>query len=63
MSFIFQHTCSPVQPGTFELPATQQTTSNYPGDDGMLKKGTPLPAIRIPDYDKGAANSNFTGLI
>ncbi|MHC1776093.1 MAG: DUF1566 domain-containing protein [Lentimicrobium sp.] len=51
------------QQGTIQLPATGQTTSYYPGDDGALQKGLPLPAIRFTDHCNGSATDHFTGLM
>ena len=51
------------QQGAIQLPATGQTTSYYPGDDGTLQKGVPLPASRFTDHGNGSATDNFTGLM
>ena len=51
------------QTGTIQLPATGQTTSYYPGDDGDLQKGIPLPANRFTDHGDGSATDQLTGLM
>jgi hypothetical protein len=51
------------QQGIIELPATGQTTSYYPGDDGDLQKGVPLPANRFTDNGDGSVTDSFTGFM
>jgi len=51
------------QQGTIQLPATGQTTSYYPGDDGDLQKGVPLPANRFTDHGNGSTTDQLTGLM
>ncbi len=54
---------SQAQQGTIQLPATGQTTSYYPGDDGDLQLGVPLPANRFTDHGNGSATDELTGLM
>jgi hypothetical protein len=51
------------QQGTIQLPATGQTTSYYPGDDGDLQIGVPLPGNRFTNHGNGSATDQLTGLM
>ena len=51
------------QTGTIQLPATGQTTSYYPGDDGDLQMGVPIPANRFTDNGDGSITDTFTDLM
>jgi hypothetical protein len=51
------------QQGLIELPATGQVTSYYPGDDGDLQKGVPIPENRFTDNGDGSVTDSFTGLM
>jgi hypothetical protein len=51
------------QQGVVQLSATGQTTSYYPGDDGDLQVGIPIPANRFTDNGDGSINDTFTGLM
>ncbi|RLD73342.1 MAG: hypothetical protein DRI87_04220 [Bacteroidetes bacterium] len=57
--FLYAH----AQTGIIQLPATGQTTSYYPGDDGDLQKGIPIPANRFTDHGNGSATDQLTGLM
>ena len=48
---------------TAEVPATGQTTSYEPGDDGDLQRGVALPTPRFTDNLDGTITDNLTGLI
>ena len=48
---------------TAEVPATGQTTSFAPGDDGDLQRGVALPTPRFTDNLDGTITDNLTGLI
>ncbi len=56
-------TFSFAQTGTIQLPVTGQTTSYYPGDDGDLQKGIPIPTNRYTDHGNGSATDVFTGFM
>ncbi len=56
-------TLAQAQTGTIQLPATGQTVSYYPGDDGDLQKGVPLPANRFTDNGDGSCTDALTGLM
>jgi hypothetical protein len=45
------------------LPATGQTTSKSPGDDGALQLGVPLPSPRFTDSGNSTYTDNLTGLM
>ncbi|PKN96737.1 MAG: hypothetical protein CVU43_19200, partial [Chloroflexi bacterium HGW-Chloroflexi-5] len=49
------------QQGVIQLPATGQTTSYYPGDDGDLQIGIPIPASRFTDNGDGSVTDALTG--
>jgi hypothetical protein len=49
--------------GTVRLPATGQTRTYGPGDDGSLKKGTAWPVVRFIDNRDGTVTDRLTGLI
>lgn len=49
--------------GVIQLPATGQTTTFYPGDDGDLQIGVPIPANRFTDNSDGSVTDIFTGLM
>ncbi len=51
------------QQGIIQLPATGQTISYYPGDDGDLQVGLPIPANRFTDNGDGSVMDLFTGLM
>jgi hypothetical protein len=51
------------QQGTIQLPATGQVTSYYPGDDGDLQMGVPVPANRFTDNGDGSITDIFTRLM
>ncbi|MBU2652231.1 MAG: DUF1566 domain-containing protein [Bacteroidetes bacterium] len=51
------------QQGVIQLPATGQTTSYYPGDDGDLQLGIPIPSDRFTDNGNGSVTDTFTGLM
>ncbi len=51
------------QQGLIQLPATGQTTSYYPGDDGDLQMGMAIPANRFTDNGDGTITDAFTGLM
>ena len=51
------------QQGVVQLPATGQIVSYYPGDDGDLKTGIPIPATRFTDNSDGSVTDIFTGLM
>ncbi len=51
------------QTGAIELPATGQTVSYYPGDDGDLQKGSRIPEDRFIVHDNGTATDKLTGLM
>jgi hypothetical protein len=51
------------QTGTIQLPATGQTVSYYPGDDGDLQIGVPIPVNRFTDHGNGSATDKLTGLM
>jgi photosystem II stability/assembly factor-like uncharacterized protein len=60
---LFTFHYSLAQTGTIQLPATGQTTSYYPGDDGDLQEGVAWPAQRFNDHGNGSATDNLTGLM
>ena len=60
---LFTLHASLAQQGTIQLPASGQTTSYYPGDDGDLQMGVPLPANRFTDHGDGSATDELTGLM
>jgi len=62
-SLLTLHCSLNAQQGTIELPATGQTISYYPGDDGDLQMGVPLPANRFTDHGDGTCTDALTGLI
>jgi hypothetical protein len=51
------------QTGIVQLPATGQTISYHPGDDGDLQIGIPLPANRFLDHANGTLTDSLTGLM
>ena len=51
------------QTGIIQLPATGQTISYYPGDDGDLQKGVPIPTNRFIDHGNGSLTDSLTGLM
>ncbi len=51
------------QQGVIELPATGQVTSYYPGDDGDLQIGVPIPPNRFTDNGDGSVTDSFTGFM
>jgi len=51
------------QNGTIQLPATGQIVSYYPGDDGDLQIGVPIPENRFTDHGNGSATDQLTGLM
>jgi hypothetical protein len=51
------------QSGAIQVPATGQTISYYPGDDGDLQMGVPIPANRFTDHGNGSATDELTGLM
>ncbi|KAF0200492.1 MAG: APHP domain-containing [Bacteroidetes bacterium] len=51
------------QQGTIQLPATGQTTSYYPGDDGDLHTGVTIPANRFINHGNGTATDQLSGLM
>ncbi|MCF8369682.1 MAG: DUF1566 domain-containing protein [Bacteroidales bacterium] len=57
LSFVF------AQQGIIQLPATGQTISYYPGDDGDLQVGVPIPANCFIDNGDGSVIDLFTGLM
>jgi hypothetical protein len=56
-------TLAQAQTGTIQLPATGQTTSYYPGDDGDLQIGVPIPVNRFTDHGDGSVTDELTGLM
>ncbi len=60
---LFTLHASQAQQGTIQLPATGQITSYYPGDDGDLQVGIPIPENRFTDHGNGSATDGFTGLM
>ncbi len=51
------------QQGLIQLPATGQTTSYYPGDDGDLQMGIPIPENRFTEHGNGTATDELTALM
>ena len=51
------------QQGVIQLPATGQTTSYYPGDDGDLQMGVAIPENRFTDHGNGSATDQLTALM
>lgn len=45
------------------VPVTGQTTAQYPGDDGALKRGVPWPTPRFTNHGNGTVTDNLTGLM
>jgi len=62
LSFFIFH-FSFAQQGVVQLPATGQTISYYPGDDGDLQNGVPIPANRFSDNENGTVTDILTGLM
>jgi len=62
-SLLTLHCSLYAQQGTIELPATGQVTSYYPGDDGELQAGVPIPADRFTDNGDGSITDSFTGFM
>ncbi len=56
-------TLAQAQTGAIQLPATGQTVSYHPGDDGDLQMGVPIPANRFTDNGNGTITDAFTGLM
>jgi len=61
-SLLTLHCSLNAQQGIIQLPATGQTTSYYPGDDGDLQMGVPIPSNRFTDNGDGSITDVFTGL-
>ena len=51
------------QTGVLHLPATGQTVSYYPGDDGDLETGISIPGNRFFAHGNGTLSDSLTGLI
>lgn len=62
-SIFFVLQLSIAQQGTIQLAATGQITSYYPGDDGDLQIGVPIPANRFTDNGDGSVTDSFTGFM
>lgn len=62
-SLLTVHCSLSAQQGTIQLPATGQTTSYYPGDDGDLQIGVPIPSNRFTNNGDGSVTDAFTGLM
>lgn len=62
-SMLSLHCSLNAQQGTIQLPATGQSASYYPGDDGDLQMGVPIPANRFTDNGNGSITDIFTGLM
>jgi hypothetical protein len=60
---LFSLHASPAQQGIIQLPATGQTTSYFPGDDGDLQIGIPIPGNRFIDNGDSSITDSFTGLM
>lgn len=51
------------QHGAIQLPATGQTTSYYPGDDGDTQMGIAIPLNRFTDHGNGTTTDQLSGLM
>lgn len=56
-------TAASAQQGIIQPPATGQTASYYPGDDGDLQLGIPIPANRFTDHGNGTLTDDYSGLM